>query len=186
MSRSLLILVALLACSAVALAQDDCGGNCPSQDCPGCPCGYSTNYQDIGGWCSQYGGWDQGQCQCIVNAESSGNANADNYNPGGNTYDVGMAQVNTINWSSCSGGNPPCDPSTNLNCAIDVWRWGGGSFKLWSTCGGCGACDSSVSSEWDGSFPKTYDPSRPFPFFAVNATDSRVAEHQAVKILTEF
>jgi hypothetical protein len=82
---------------------------------------------------------------------------------GGNTYDVGMAQVNTINWSSCSGGNPPCDPSTNLGCAIDVWRWGGGTFSLWSTCGGCGACSStekSINPEWDGTWPKGYDVSQ--------------------------
>lgn len=74
-------------------------------------------------WCSQFTGWDQGQCQCIMNAESGGNANAMNQNNDG-SFDVGLWQVNTQNWNSCSGGSPPCDPSTNLGCAIDVWQWG--------------------------------------------------------------
>lgn len=67
-----------------------------------------------------------------MNAESGGNGNAMNQNTDG-SFDVGLWQVNTQNWNSCSGGSPPCDPSTNLGCAIDVWRWGGGTFKLWST-----------------------------------------------------
>ena len=45
-----------------------------------------------------------------------------------------------MNWNSCSGGNAPCDVATNLQCAIDVYRWGGNSFKLWSTCHVCGLC----------------------------------------------
>ena len=97
--------------------------------------------------------------QCIMSHESGGNANAVNQNVGG-SLDVGLWQINTQNWASCSGGSPPCDPGTNLACAIDVsarcgvgmrrypdltafptprfrlaqvWKWGGSSFKLWST-----------------------------------------------------
>ncbi len=97
-------------------------------------------------------------------AESSGNANAANYNSNGachasvrlfgeraglvrggkvdcaGSYDVGAWQINSSNWASCSGGNPPCDMNDNLACAIKVWNWGGGSFRYWSTCSQCGAC----------------------------------------------
>jgi hypothetical protein len=27
--------------------------------------------------------------------------------------------------------------------AIDVYKWGGNTWKLWSTCGACGACGSN-------------------------------------------
>jgi len=174
-----LFFIALLACTAIAVSANTCGGNCPSNDCPGCPCGTSTAYVDIASSCAGYGGWIQSQCQCIVSHESSGNSHAANYNPGGGTYDIGVWQVNTINWSSCSGGNPPCGESTNLGCAIDVWRWGGGTFKLWSTCGGCGACSSeenTIDPSWDGTWPSWYDASRPFPSWALNSSDTRIAE----------
>ncbi len=88
--------------------------------------------------------------------ESGGNANAANYNTD-SSFDVGLWQVNSFNWNSwyvsiyflvlftsdticSSGGNAPCDPNANLQCAIDVWKWGGGNFRFWSTCGGCGCC----------------------------------------------
>mmetsp|Transcript_5185 Transcript_5185/g.11602 ORF Transcript_5185/g.11602 Transcript_5185/m.11602 type:complete len:151 (+) Transcript_5185:31-483(+) len=124
--------------TATAELGGDCGGNCPG-GCDSCPCGSSPNYQSISQWCAQFSEWDQDQCQCIVSHESGGNANAINENSNG-SYDVGMWQVNSQNWASCSGGSAPCDPSTNLQCAIDVWRWGGNTFKLWSTCSYCGAC----------------------------------------------
>eukprot|EP01113_Clastostelium_recurvatum_P037146 TRINITY_DN53_c1_g1_i1.p1 TRINITY_DN53_c1_g1~~TRINITY_DN53_c1_g1_i1.p1 ORF type:complete len:153 (+),score=29.53 TRINITY_DN53_c1_g1_i1:22-480(+) len=116
-----------------------CGGNCPSNDCPGCPCGTTRSVQDPVAMCAKYSGWNQACCQCIVRHESGGNANAANYNSNA-SYDVGVWQVNTVNWNSCSGGRAPCDIETNLQCAIKVWQWGGNSFKLWSTCGGCGCC----------------------------------------------
>lgn len=47
--------------------------------------------------CAQFSGWVQSECECIMNAESSGNANAMNYNSD-NTYDVGLWQVNSYNW----------------------------------------------------------------------------------------
>ena len=119
-----------------------CGGNCPSGDCvDGCPCGESANPIDPVAFCQLYSDWSQECCQCIVNAESSGNANAMNENNDG-SFDVGVWQVNTQNWASCNGGNPPCDPTVNGACAHLVWGWGGGTWKLWSTCGGCGCCSS--------------------------------------------
>merc|ERR1711916_384540 len=108
-----------------------CGGNCPSNDCPSCPCGTTRKFESISEWCGKYH-WDQSMCQCIVNHESSGNAHANNYNTNG-SFDIGFWQINSVNWDSCSGGSPPCDVSTNLQCAIKVWGWGGDSFKLWST-----------------------------------------------------
>ena len=74
--------------------------------------------------CSQYSGWSQSSCQCIMNAESGANAHAVNQNSDG-SFDVGLWQINDMNWSSCSGGNAPCDTSSNLNCAIKVFQWGG-------------------------------------------------------------
>ena len=97
------------------------------------------------------------------------------------SFDVGLWQVNTQNWNSCSGGSPPCDPGTNLGCAVDVWRWGGGTFKLWSTCGGCNACGdandvaaAAALEAWDGSYPKNYNASRPFPAHAMKVADRRI------------
>jgi len=119
--------------------QNTCGGNCPSNDCSSCPCGTTPNRLSVSEWCGKYSGWNQGQCQCIMSHESGGNANAVNQNSGG-SLDVGLWQVNTQNWNSCSGGKPPCDPNTNLQCAIKVFGWGGNTFKLWSTCHACNAC----------------------------------------------
>ena len=123
------------------LGSSTCGGNCPG-GCDSCPCGSSSNMQDPVSWCAKYSGWSQSQCQCIIKHESGGNANAVNQNTGSEAYkwDVGLWQVNSYNWDSCSGGSAPCSPSTNLDCAIKVFQWGGNTFKLWSTCGACGAC----------------------------------------------
>jgi hypothetical protein len=117
-----------------------CGGNCPG-GCSSCPCGTSSSYQDIASWCSKYS-WNQKNCQCIMNAESRGNAHAANENSDG-SFDVGLWQINDYNWNSCSGGSAPCDPSSNLNCAKKVYQWGGNTWKLWSTCSKCGCCSSS-------------------------------------------
>ena len=137
------ILVSLaVICAAALLAEGStCGGNCPG-GCDTCPCGTSKNQQDINTWCAKYSKWNQANCRCIMQHESGGNANAVNENSGG-SYDVGLWQINTVNWDACSGGKAPCDPSTNLNCAIDVYRWGGNTWKLWSTCHTCGCCSSS-------------------------------------------
>ena len=120
---------------ALALA-DTCGGNCPGGACPNCPCGTSRSTADIDGWCGKYG-WNQGCCKCIVSHESGGNTNAMNYNSNG-SFDVGFWQINDFNWNACSGGNPPCDLQSNLNCAIKVYQWGGNTWRLWSTHSACG------------------------------------------------
>ncbi|KAA0146268.1 hypothetical protein FNF27_07740 [Cafeteria roenbergensis] len=114
-----------------------CGGNCPG-GCSKCPCGESSHYVSIADWCAKHS-WDQKACRCIVSHESGGNANAVNENSNG-SFDVGLWQVNSMNWKACSGGRAPCDVETNLKCAIDVYRWGGNTFKLWSTCHVCGVC----------------------------------------------
>ena len=129
-----IILIALIV--ALALA-DTCGGNCPGGKCPNCPCGTTKNPQDIAAWCGKYSSWNQACCKCVVSHESGGNGNAMNYNTNA-SFDVGLWQINTVNWGSCSGGSAPCNVQTNLNCAIKVWQWGGNSFKLWSTAKGCG------------------------------------------------
>ena len=113
-----------------------CGGNCPSGNCPSCLCGSTPSPQSISYWCSRYN-WNQACCQCIVSHESSGNANAINYEVD-SSYDVGLWQINQINWLQCSRGNVPCAPQDNLQCAINLYTWAGGSFKLWSAASICG------------------------------------------------
>jgi len=129
----------------VVIDANTCGGNCPSGDCATCPCGTTPNQQPIATWCAKFSSWDQSCCQCIMRAESSGNANAVQENSGG-SYDVGLWQIDTINWSSCSSGTAPCDPATNLQCAITVWKNGGNTFREWATCGKCGCCGSTTST----------------------------------------
>lgn len=118
-----------------------CGGNCPSNDCSSCPCGTSKVTVSISEWCSKYT-WNQKNCQCIMTHESGGDENAVNENTNG-SFDVGLWQINTVNWDSCSGGKAPCDPTTNLKCAQDVYKWGGNTWKLWSTCKVCNCCNES-------------------------------------------
>lgn len=106
----------------------------------GCTTCGDPDYVDIDSWCSQYDGWSQECCQCIAQHESGGDSHACNANTNG-SIDVGLWQINSSNWSSCSGGNPPCDPSDNLSCAQDIFNWGGNTWKYWSTCGMCNCCD---------------------------------------------
>lgn len=115
---------------------ENCGGNCPTGKCTTCFCGNTKLNLDIGAWCAKYS-WDQACCKCIVSQESGGNAHAMNYNPNGST-DVGLWQINNINWGQCNNGHAPCDPTQNLNCAIDVYKWAGNSWKAWSTHAACG------------------------------------------------
>ncbi|KRX09922.1 Lysozyme-like domain [Pseudocohnilembus persalinus] len=114
--------------------------NCPSGKCPSCKCGSTKSMQDIKAWCAKHS-WGQACCQCVMRNESGGNANAENYNTNG-SYDVGLWQVNDFNWNACNSGKAPCSPSQNLNCAIDVYNWGGKTWKNWSTCSKCGCCNS--------------------------------------------
>ncbi|KAJ4457791.1 putative Ctype lysozyme/alpha-lactalbumin superfamily protein [Paratrimastix pyriformis] len=130
---SLLAFVALAAAEELTVPHNETNGGCST-------CGGSA-YVDIASACSRYSGWSQSCCQCIAKHESSGNSHACNKNTNGST-DVGLWQVNSMNWASCNGGNPPCDVSSNLQCAIKVFQWGHNTWKLWSTCGGCGCCGS--------------------------------------------
>lgn len=59
-----------------------------------------------------------------------------NYCKDGST-DVGLWQINSCNWE-CNGGKAPCEPDKNLNCAIQVYKDAGNSWKPWLTHSGCG------------------------------------------------
>ena len=131
--KSFLLAVLLIAC---AVSADHCGGNCPGGKCPSCPCGTTPSHVDIPTVCKKYS-WDQRCCQCVVKAESGGNAHAMNYNANG-SFDVGVFQINNTNWGQCSGGKAPCDVDPNVACAIKVYIWGSHTWKLWSTAKGCG------------------------------------------------
>mmetsp|Transcript_23363 Transcript_23363/g.27084 ORF Transcript_23363/g.27084 Transcript_23363/m.27084 type:complete len:136 (+) Transcript_23363:85-492(+) len=131
-----LFVAAVIGLLIVAVTAETCNGNCPGGRCPNCPCGRSPAHQDAASWCAKFGGWDQRCCQCIIQHESGGNANAMNFNDNG-SFDVGLWQINKINWGVC-GGAPPCDTEANFQCAKAVWKWGGNSFRLWSTAKGCG------------------------------------------------
>ena len=117
---------------------NNCGGNCPSGRCTTCHCGTSQNHVDIASWCAKHN-WSQACCQCVVKHESGGNAHAELHNTNGSD-DVGLWQVNSMNWEQCNGDHAPCDVNQNLQCAIKVYNWGGHTWKLWSTCGACGCC----------------------------------------------
>eukprot|EP01088_Endostelium_zonatum_P014848 TRINITY_DN33_c0_g3_i1.p1 TRINITY_DN33_c0_g3~~TRINITY_DN33_c0_g3_i1.p1 ORF type:complete len:135 (+),score=13.50 TRINITY_DN33_c0_g3_i1:74-478(+) len=130
------VLFAIVACLVALVSANTCGGNCPSNDCPSCPCGTAAAHINIADICSK-GPWNQACCRCIVSHESGGNAHAANYNTNG-SFDVGVFQINRVNWA-CNGGNAPCDVASNLKCAIDVWNQHR-SFSPWSTCRGCGCC----------------------------------------------
>ena len=126
----------LLVCLLPLVLSGTCGGNCPGGQCSTCYCGTTSNPVSISNWCASYN-WNQACCMCIVTHESNGNANAMNGNANG-SEDVGLWQINTVNWGQCNAGQAPCTPSSNLICAQMVWGWGGNSFSLWSTAGPCG------------------------------------------------
>lgn len=130
-----LIAFVLLGLLAVAFA-GNCGGNCPGGKCPSCPCGNSRRNEDAASWCAKFSGWNQACCKCIIGRESGGNANAMNFNTNG-SFDVGLWQINKVNWGAC-GGNAPCNTDANFQCAKKVWEWGGRTFRLWSTAKACG------------------------------------------------
>ena len=126
------ILVFFLALTVAFGAFNETNGGCST-------CG-GASYVNIGTWCSKYSGWSQACCNCIVQKESGGNAHACNKNNNG-SIDVGLWQINSINWNSCNGGSAPCTPQANLNCAKKVFNWGGNTWKYWATCGKCGCCN---------------------------------------------
>eukprot|EP00598_Pedospumella_elongata_P006988 CAMPEP_0184970920 /NCGR_PEP_ID=MMETSP1098-20130426/3238_1 /TAXON_ID=89044 /ORGANISM="Spumella elongata, Strain CCAP 955/1" /LENGTH=77 /DNA_ID=CAMNT_0027492919 /DNA_START=235 /DNA_END=468 /DNA_ORIENTATION=- len=77
-----------------------------------------------------------------MNAESAANANAMHMNSDGST-DVGLWQINDFNWPYCSNSAAPCAPQQNLDCAMDVYMWGGNTWQFWVTCQKCGCCDEN-------------------------------------------
>ena len=127
-------IVALLALAAVATAQS----NSTNDNCAVCG---GAMYVDAATWCAKHS-WNQACCRCVISKESGGNAHACHRNSNG-SIDAGLWQINQMNWASCSGGSAPCDPSSNLNCAIKVYNWGGRTWRLWSTCSACGCCGSN-------------------------------------------
>ena len=127
--------IIVLAMLVAVIYAENCGGNCPSGKCPSCPCGTSPLKVDIEATCRKYS-WSQTCCKCIIQKESGGNGHAVNYNTNG-SFDVGVFQINKVNWG-CNGGSPPCDVDPNLKCAIKVYQGAGNSWKPWSTAKACG------------------------------------------------
>jgi hypothetical protein len=72
--------------------------------------------------------------------ESGGNANLIEYSRS-NDWKVGLWQINGAEWTMCSGGYAPCDPTDNLNCALKRYEYGGNTWKMWTSCSACKACD---------------------------------------------
>ena len=118
----------------IVVKADKCGGNCPSGNCPSCKCGTTANKVDTEEICNKHT-WNKECCKCIINKESSKNANAMNY--GGGKYYVGLFQISEIHWKSCNGENAPCDSESNVNCAIEVYKAAGDKWKPWSTASKC-------------------------------------------------
>lgn len=124
-----------------------CGGNCPSGNCPGnhCPCGLTPKPVSVVDFCSQYSGWSQTCCQCIATHESGGNMHAVNYDAYYQNFKAGVLQIPNMFWGKCSNGFPPCDSSASLNCAIENWKLGNGTWAMWDdTCPNCGSCCTSA------------------------------------------
>ena len=114
-----------------------CGGNCPQGGCTNCWCGSTPAPVSASAWCAQHN-WNQENCLCIINAESSSNANAVHNGGGGGGYDVGLFQINEFHWGGT--GSAPCDPQANLEYAKQVYSEANTWFR-WSTCQTCGCCD---------------------------------------------
>ena len=125
----------ILTLLATAIYADKCGGNCPGGNCPSCPCGTTALKADVDAACRKHS-WSQTCCKCIVGKESGGNAHAMGYNTNG-TFDVGLFQINKVNWS-CNSGNAPCDVDSSIKCAIKVYDGAGGKWRPWSTAHACG------------------------------------------------
>lgn len=105
--------------------------------------GILLNFQ-VTDWCQKGArdvGWNVNSCKCIVSKESSGNNKDCLLNTNGST-DVGLWQINSINWKDCNNGKAPCTVAQNYECAKKVFKWGGNTWKYWATCGACGVCNS--------------------------------------------
>ena len=60
-----------------------------------------------------------------------------NYNAD-SSYDVGLWQINSVNWPACNNGKIPCRLDENLKCAIQIYQYGGNTWKYWTTSAFCG------------------------------------------------
>ncbi len=138
MRFSAIIVIVMLGC----VYANTCGGNCPSNDCVDCPCGNTVHKVNANKYCQVYSKWSQTCCMCITSHESGDNSNAVNHNTGGSD-DVGLFQINDVNWPSCSAGAAPCNPDVNTSCAKKVFGWGGNTWKNWSTCHVCNCCSKA-------------------------------------------
>ena len=139
--RSILLMVcALVICTIKVTVENTCGGNCPSGTCTSCPCGTTPSNTSISAACSQYQGWSQDCCECIVLSGSGGNLNAMSYYLLQRAYQVGLWQINQFYWASCNNGSAPCSETANLNCALQVFQMSGDLWKNFPACGACGQC----------------------------------------------
>eukprot|EP00826_Nyctotherus_ovalis_P050324 TRINITY_DN6154_c0_g1_i11.p1 TRINITY_DN6154_c0_g1~~TRINITY_DN6154_c0_g1_i11.p1 ORF type:complete len:153 (+),score=17.50 TRINITY_DN6154_c0_g1_i11:143-601(+) len=119
-----------------------CGGNCLTGTCPSCPCGTVRTRVDVGEVCRRYS-WNFKCCVCVVRTQSSGNASAQHFNHNG-SFDVGLFQINEINWASCNDGRPPCDINSNLNCAITIYKRAHNRWNPWAAAAKkCGCWNSA-------------------------------------------
>ena len=124
--------------SVSILCASNCGGNCPNNLCPSCPCGITKKIVNLGSFCNKYN-WNQVCCHCIVQKETGANANFAVYNNG--AYSVGIFKIPQMFWEHCSENKPPCDPDTNTECGIMVYNSNGNTWKAWSSARACG-CDN--------------------------------------------
>eukprot|EP01088_Endostelium_zonatum_P007662 TRINITY_DN2000_c0_g1_i1.p1 TRINITY_DN2000_c0_g1~~TRINITY_DN2000_c0_g1_i1.p1 ORF type:complete len:178 (+),score=22.07 TRINITY_DN2000_c0_g1_i1:100-633(+) len=137
-----------------------CGGNCAvggKCDLIGCYCGEEVLIASealVRSLCSMYP-WDVEQCVCIANKTSDFNINLINGwvydNEPTPRADVGLWQVDSVNWFRCGQHLIPrdklnnhtlplmCDPYINVKCAFSVWQEVS-SFHLWKVCKQCNAC----------------------------------------------
>ena len=130
--------IVALAVLMVFVTATTCGGNCPSDDCPRCPCGEEPKHFSGSHECGEVGEWSQTCCRCIADHESGDNSHAANYNTNG-TFDIGFWQINDIHWGACNDGSAPCGIDNNRSCAHQIWKERR-NWSPWSTCGGCGCC----------------------------------------------
>eukprot|EP00906_Rhabdomonas_costata_P030173 RCo042612 len=122
------------------VADATCGGNCISDVCSTCWCGYSPKPVNQSYYCNLYSDWSQKCCECI-SSEAAGNANAmqdlDRIN---HKMNIGLFMINEDYWD-LSGGSAPCNPLVNTQVAHQIWAENG-NWKPWSRSWSCG-CSSS-------------------------------------------
>jgi len=143
--RSFVFLLCLTV--GMVVCQSDCGGNCPSGACEACPCGYSSNYTDIGtaqGWMGE-AGIDVDVFTCIAQGESEFNQAAMNQN--GNEMVVGLFQEGTDNGGAYSPealciGYVDCQAAASLMSECGICPWLGENSCFDPSCCAGGYCDS--------------------------------------------